>query len=55
MMSSGKRKRDEYPSHLKPGGYVPQQDGSGDVEVEIFLSKVHRFSEHFSSLHIFPS
>ncbi|KAJ3709360.1 hypothetical protein LUZ61_013065 [Rhynchospora tenuis] len=32
--STGKRKRDEYPSHLPPGGYMPQQDGSSDVIIK---------------------
>ncbi|KAJ1704493.1 hypothetical protein LUZ63_004272 [Rhynchospora breviuscula] len=32
--STGKRKRDEYPSHLPPGSYMPQQDGSSDVIIE---------------------
>lgn len=32
--TTGKRKRDEYPSHLPPGSYMPQQDGSADVIVE---------------------
>ncbi|XP_010920519.1 transcription initiation factor IIA large subunit isoform X1 [Elaeis guineensis] len=35
-MSSGKRKRDDYPSQLASGGYMPQQDGSGDV-IEFIL------------------
>lgn len=40
MMSSGKRKRDEYSSQLTSGGYMPQQDGSGDV-IEFILPQVH--------------
>ncbi|CAD5188479.1 unnamed protein product [Musa acuminata subsp. malaccensis] len=35
--STGKRKRDDYASRLNSGGYVPQQDGSGDVTVELSL------------------
>ncbi|KAI3461564.1 hypothetical protein Pfo_018227 [Paulownia fortunei] len=31
MMSSGKRKREDFPSHYHAGGYIPQQDGAGDV------------------------
>ncbi|KAL5994538.1 hypothetical protein ACLOJK_024591 [Asimina triloba] len=31
MLTSGKRKREDYPPHLLPGGYIPQQDGSGDA------------------------
>ncbi|XP_074567850.1 transcription initiation factor IIA large subunit-like isoform X1 [Curcuma longa] len=37
MNSSGKRKRDDYPSRLNPGGYLPQQDGSGDITIEFSL------------------
>lgn len=38
-MSSGKRKRDDYAPHVASGGYVPQQDGSGDVTVEFVLQE----------------
>ncbi|KAI3788080.1 hypothetical protein L2E82_00724 [Cichorium intybus] len=31
LLSAGKRKRDEFPSQYRPGGYIPQQDGSADV------------------------
>ncbi|KAG1371731.1 transcription initiation factor IIA subunit 1 [Cocos nucifera] len=37
MISSGKRKRDDYASQLTSGGYMPQQDGSGDVMIEFLL------------------
>ncbi|XP_052185488.1 transcription initiation factor IIA large subunit-like isoform X2 [Diospyros lotus] len=30
MMSSGKRKREDFPSQYRGSGYIPQQDGSGD-------------------------
>ena len=40
MMSSGKRKRDEYPGQLPSGSFVPQQDGSADQIVEFVVSKV---------------
>lgn len=40
MNSSGKRKRDDYPSRLNPGGYLPQQDGSGDITIEFSLPQV---------------
>jgi hypothetical protein len=40
MMSSGKRKRDEYPGQLPSGSFVPQQDGSADQIVEFAVSKV---------------
>ncbi|KAJ0987810.1 hypothetical protein J5N97_006166 [Dioscorea zingiberensis] len=36
-MPSGKRKRDDYAPHLASGGYIPQQDGSGDVTMEFVL------------------
>ena len=42
-MSSGKRKRDDYAPHVASGGYVPQQDGSGDVTVEFVLQEVTYF------------
>lgn len=31
LLSAGKRKRDEFPSQYRPGGYIPQQDGAPDV------------------------
>jgi hypothetical protein len=40
MMSSGKRKRDEYPGQLPSGSFVPQQDGSADQVLEFVVSKV---------------
>ncbi|URD86532.1 transcription factor IIA large subunit [Musa troglodytarum] len=39
MNSSGKRKRDDYASHINSGGYIPQQDGSGDVTIELSLTQ----------------
>jgi transcription initiation factor TFIIA large subunit len=39
MMSSGKRKRDEYPVQLPSGSFVSQQDGSADQIVEFVVSK----------------
>lgn len=42
-MSSGKRKRDDYAPHVASGGYIPQQDGSGDVTVEFVLLEVTYF------------
>ncbi|KAJ3682710.1 hypothetical protein LUZ60_012937 [Juncus effusus] len=48
FMPTGKRKRDEYPSHIIPGNnnsnnnsnnnYMPQQDGSADVIIEFEVS-----------------
>ncbi|KAJ4967771.1 hypothetical protein NE237_014472 [Protea cynaroides] len=34
MMTSGKRKREEYPPHVVPDGHIPQQDGAGDVSLD---------------------
>ncbi|KAI3708655.1 hypothetical protein L2E82_37969 [Cichorium intybus] len=31
LLSARKRKRDEFPSRYRPGGHIPQQDGSADV------------------------
>ncbi|CAL9091976.1 unnamed protein product [Musa textilis] len=39
MNSAGKRKRDDYASHFGSGGYIPQQDGSGDVMMEFSLTQ----------------
>uniref|UniRef100_A0A452YAB8 Transcription initiation factor IIA subunit 1 n=1 Tax=Aegilops tauschii subsp. strangulata TaxID=200361 RepID=A0A452YAB8_AEGTS len=39
MMSSGKRKRDEYPGQLPSGSFVPQQDGCADQVAEFVGSK----------------
>jgi hypothetical protein len=39
-MSSGKRKRDEYPGQLPTGSFMPQQDGSADQVLELVVSKV---------------
>ncbi|KAM7258631.1 hypothetical protein ACFE04_014372 [Oxalis oulophora] len=33
-MSAGKRKRDEFPPQYHNGGYIPQQDGAGDLTIE---------------------
>lgn len=40
MTPAGKRKRDDYTSHFSSGGYIPQQDGSGDVMMEFSLTQV---------------
>jgi len=40
MMSSGKRKRDDYAPHVTSSGQMPQQDGSGDVMIEFLLPEV---------------
>ncbi|KAJ4959564.1 hypothetical protein NE237_026675 [Protea cynaroides] len=36
MMTSGKRKREGYPPHFHPNGFLPQQDGSGDAFLDCF-------------------
>ncbi|XP_020108270.1 transcription initiation factor IIA subunit 1-like [Ananas comosus] len=43
--SSGKRKRDDYSSHLASDGYMPQQDGSGDVMIEFPMPKVDQIQD----------
>ncbi|RRT45488.1 hypothetical protein GW17_00057959 [Ensete ventricosum] len=45
MNSAGKRKRDDYASHLSSGGYIPQQDGSGDVMMEFSLTQMFHLQE----------
>src|SRR6266540_505572 len=45
MISSGKRKRDEYPGQLPSGSFVTQQDGSADQTVQFVVSKVFFFIE----------
>ncbi|XP_028775693.1 transcription initiation factor IIA large subunit [Neltuma alba] len=39
--SSGKRKRDDFPSQYNSGGYIPQQDGAGDAASGVFQVEVH--------------
>ncbi|KDP42211.1 hypothetical protein JCGZ_02941 [Jatropha curcas] len=34
MMSSGKRKREDFATQFNNGGFIPQQDGAGDVPSE---------------------
>lgn len=36
MMSSGKRKREDYASHVNQSGYIPQQDGSAGSTLDVF-------------------
>ncbi|KVI03641.1 Transcription factor IIA, alpha/beta subunit [Cynara cardunculus var. scolymus] len=36
LLSAGKRKRDDFPSQYRPGGYIPQQDGAADVIADKF-------------------
>ncbi|XP_047972462.1 transcription initiation factor IIA large subunit-like isoform X1 [Salvia hispanica] len=35
LMPSGKRKREDVPPQYHSGGYIPQQDGAGDVSPEV--------------------
>lgn len=35
MLSSGKRKRDDFSGQYPNGGYIPQQDGAGDVVPDV--------------------
>lgn len=45
FLLSGKRKRDEFPSQYRPGGYIPQQDGAADAiadKVEIGQGSNHQ-------------
>ncbi|XXG54500.1 hypothetical protein AAC387_Pa03g2364 [Persea americana] len=45
MISSGKRKREDFPSHVNQGGYIPQQDGAGDDDLfELEVSQVKNTS-----------
>lgn len=38
-LSTGKRKREDFPSNYLSGGYIPQQDGTGDFTLEFANSK----------------
>ncbi|XP_043697756.1 transcription initiation factor IIA subunit 1-like [Telopea speciosissima] len=42
FVSSGKRKREDFAPHFRPGGYIPQQDGAGDVALGYFDTEVSR-------------
>lgn len=39
LMPSGKRKREDIPPQYHSGGYIPQQDGAGDVLPEVLKVK----------------
>ncbi|XP_072975361.1 transcription initiation factor IIA large subunit-like [Typha angustifolia] len=54
MPSSGKRKRDDYPSHPASGGYMPQQDGSGDAIIEFSPPEVNQIQHSSRHLPKFP-
>ncbi|KAL3653231.1 hypothetical protein CASFOL_002912 [Castilleja foliolosa] len=45
FMNSGKRKREDIPPHYRAGGYIPQQDGAGDIlsdELKVFRGGVQQ-------------
>ncbi|XP_042482627.1 transcription initiation factor IIA large subunit-like [Macadamia integrifolia] len=42
FVSSGKRKREDFAPHFQPGGYMPQQDGAGDVTLGHLEAEVTR-------------
>ncbi|PWA90331.1 DNA-directed RNA polymerase II subunit RPB2 [Artemisia annua] len=59
-LTSGKRKREDFPSEFGPDGYIPQQDGAGDdikkinsILMKLLNSDMTRFSgwsrEQFSA------
>jgi transcription initiation factor TFIIA large subunit len=41
MPPGGKRKREDFASQYRAGGFIPQQDGAGDevFEIEVCLSQ----------------
>lgn len=60
-MPGGKRKRNDLPPQYDAGGYIPQQDGSGDAasgnfEIEVwtipFLLRINFF---FNKIYIYIS
>ncbi|GFP91208.1 transcription initiation factor iia subunit 1 [Phtheirospermum japonicum] len=45
FMNSGKRKREDIPPHYRAGGYIPQQDGAGDIltdDLKVFQGGVQQ-------------
>lgn len=40
-MPSGKRKREDFPSQQHPEGYIPQQDGAGDISDDMKVDLFH--------------
>lgn len=46
MMSSGKRKREDFATQYKNGGFIPQQDGAGDPP-EVLQVELHFLSPLF--------
>ncbi|KAF9600640.1 hypothetical protein IFM89_011223 [Coptis chinensis] len=43
MMSSGKRKREDFAPHFHGGGYIPQQDGAGDGAYDVFQTELYPY------------
>ncbi|KAK1298372.1 hypothetical protein QJS10_CPB14g00663 [Acorus calamus] len=48
FFSSGKRKRDDYAPNFQDG-FIPQQDGAGDVTLEIFLPEGNELKQFSAS------
>ncbi|KAK1322066.1 hypothetical protein QJS10_CPA03g01688 [Acorus calamus] len=48
FFSSGKRKRDDYALNFQDG-FIPQQDGAGDVTLEIFLPEGNELKQFSAS------
>ena len=40
MISSGKRKHEDFATQYQNGGYIPQQDGVGDPTSEVAKAEV---------------
>ena len=40
MISSGKRKHEDFATQYQNGGYIPQQDGAGDAISEVAKAEV---------------
>ncbi|XP_022864011.1 transcription initiation factor IIA large subunit-like isoform X2 [Olea europaea var. sylvestris] len=45
-MPSGKRKREDFPSQQNTGGYIPQQDGAGDMISDDVMVDQGNSSQH---------
>ena len=53
MMSSGKRKREDFTTQYQNSGYIPQQDGAGDVTPEVAMTEVSLFLIYSDSVSCF--
>lgn len=47
MMSSGKRKREDFGTQYKNGEFIPQQDGAGDAPSVALQVELHFLSHLF--------